>query len=93
MPDKVFIRNVPDDLWRAFKARASLEGLTLSQAIGIAIRGYLRGSTEADPNSDPFAGIVALGSSGYDDVSEHHDEHIAQAAEARGEYGDGDDPR
>ena len=95
MPDKVFIRNVPDQLWRAFKARASLDGLTMSQAIQIAIEGYLRGNAARGgaAEKDPFAGIVGLGASGDDDVSEHHDRYLSLVAEPPPpEYGDGEDP-
>lgn len=94
MPEKVFIRNVPDDLWRAIKARASLDGLTLSQAVQIAIRAYLNGDAFAVNAGDPFAGIVGLGASGFDDVSENHDRHLARVAEpGPPEYEGGDDPR
>ncbi len=81
MPDKVFIRGIPDDLWRAIKARASLEGITVSQAVQVAIRAYLSGvnPNASSRSSDPWRGIVALGASGRLDVSERHDHYLAEA--------------
>jgi len=81
MPDKVFVRNIPDDLWRALKAKASLEGKTLSQAIQEAVQSYLLGqaNSKPGPGRDPWSGITAIGRSGKHDVSEKHDEYLAAA--------------
>ena len=83
MPDKVFVRGIPDDLWRAIKARASLEGITLSEAVQAAIRTYLLGSSPAGSSAeDPWRGIIALGASGHSDVSVRHDHYLAQGNKA-----------
>ena len=79
MADKVFIRNVPDDLWRALKARASLDGKTVSEAVREAVQAYLAGPRLAEPAADAWDAITALGASGHEDTSEAHDEAIAQA--------------
>jgi hypothetical protein len=79
MPEKVFVRGIPDDLWRAIKARASLEGITLSEAIQAAIRTYLSGEAPAGVSpEDPWRGLVALGASGHSDVSARHDHYLAK---------------
>ena len=81
MPDKVFIRGVPDELWRAFKARANLEGITVAEAVRQALRDYLGGPTSSaagDP-ADCWSAITAVGGSGREDVSERHDHFIAKA--------------
>lgn len=81
MPEKVFIRGIPDEMWRALKARASLEGITVSQAVQAAIRAYLSGTSRA-ADSGPtgvWGGITDVGGSGDKDVSERHDHYLAEA--------------
>ena len=84
MPDKVFIRGIPDSMWRAFKARASLDGHTVSKAIQLAIRSYLDGPSVRISSDDPWKGITALGESGAEDVSERHDHYLAEANKPEG---------
>ena len=81
MPDKVFIRNVPDDLWRALKAKASLEGITLSSAVTEAVEAYLNGvsSRKGQNKTDPWKAITALGKSGKRNVAARHDHYLAEA--------------
>ena len=78
MPEKVFIRSIPDEIWRALKARASLEGLTVSEAVQEALRRYLTG-TIGPVESDVWAGITDIGGSGSPDGAEAHDRHVAAA--------------
>jgi hypothetical protein len=85
MPEKVFIRGMPDELWRAIKARASLDGMSISRAVQEALRVYLSGlrlGTTGDA-SDPWRGIVGLGRGGASDVSERHDHYVAEARRGR----------
>ena len=80
MPERVFVRGIPEELWRALKAKASLEGMTVSEALRIAIGGYLTGSiARVAGTTDPWSGITAIGSSGSSDVSELHDHYLAEA--------------
>jgi plasmid stability protein len=78
MPEKVFVRNIPDKLWRTFKARANLEGITVSQAVQQALRQYLAGAGGRGPYRGAFDGIIGLGASGLSDVSERHDYYLAE---------------
>jgi hypothetical protein len=78
MPEKVFIRNVPDDLWRAVKARASLEGITISEAVQRALRGYLAGVSGGDGSRDHWHGMIGLFGGDEPDVAEHHDLYLAE---------------
>ena len=78
MPEKVFVRNIPDELWRAFKARASLDGITVSEAVQRALRQYLAGGSGAEPVRGAFAGITGLFSDPAVDVSEQHDRYLAE---------------
>jgi len=82
MPEKVFIRNIPDDLWRALKARANLDGLTVSEAVQEAIQGFLAGHGSARGTADPWGSIIGLGASGVADVAERHDHYLAEAVDA-----------
>jgi len=79
MPEKVFVRDIPDEVWRALKARASLDGMTLSQAVTSAIRGFLSGGGVRDVPADPWGGITGLGEGDERDVSERHDHYLAEA--------------
>ena len=81
MPDKIFVRNISDELWRSVKAKAALEGITLSEAVEEALRYYLN-HPQADGNvtQDAWMTLTNLGSSGISDVSEQHDKYIAEAA-------------
>lgn len=78
MPEKVFVRNVPDELWRAFKTRASLDGVTVSEAVQRALRQYLSGASSAEPVRGAFDGIIGLFSGEAPDVSERHDHYLAE---------------
>ncbi len=82
MPEKVFIRGIPDELWRAVKARAALEGITISKAVSRAIRLYLAGfdTMKTSSSKDPWADISDLGKSGRSDISKNHDRYIAEAS-------------
>jgi hypothetical protein len=81
MPEKIFVRGIPDDLWRAIKSRASLEGITVSQALQAAIRAYLAGASQVESSSlpDPWKGMIAVGEGDRSDVSERHDHYLAEA--------------
>lgn len=85
MPDKVFIRNLPDDLWRALKSKASLDGITLSNAVREAVEAYVRGDASIQKADDPWKGIIAIGESGQEDTADRHDAALAQALESESE--------
>jgi len=78
MPEKVFVRNIPDELWRAVKARASLEGITVSEAVQRALKQYLAGVGRQRPYRGAYDGIIGLGASGLSDISERHDHYLAE---------------
>jgi plasmid stability protein len=78
MPEKVFVRNIPDDLWRAVKARASLEGITVSEAVQRALSQYLAGGSAPKKSRGFFDGIIGLASGDEPDVSERHDYYLAE---------------
>ncbi len=80
MPDKVFVRNVPEDLWRGVKARAALEGKTVSAAVAEALRSWLERDEDGPEEAVDWEGITALGRSGAADGSDRHDEILAAAA-------------
>jgi plasmid stability protein len=89
--DKVFVRNIPDDLWRALKARAGMEGTTVSAALQQAIRAWL--AADVPGVRDPFAGITGLGRGDRDDVSERHDRYLAEAIHRRKDAASDEAPR
>lgn len=78
MPEKVFVRNIPDELWRAVKAKAALEGITVSEAVQRALKQYLGGIGSSPPKRGTFDGIIGLFASGQSDVSERHDYYLAE---------------
>jgi plasmid stability protein len=78
MPEKVFVRNIPDDLWRAVKARASLEGITVSEAVKRALSQYLAGVRDSPAQRGAFDGIIGLFADDAPDVSERHDYYLAE---------------
>lgn len=82
MAEKVFVRDVPDELWRSLKAGAARRGITVSKAVSEAIRKWL---SEEDTSEAGFEwkGIANLGASGAGDVSEAHDRHMAVAIRER----------
>jgi hypothetical protein len=57
------------------KERARAEGISLSELIRRVAKDYLR--KEAAPKD--YLAIVGLGQSGKADISEKHDEYLAQA--------------
>jgi metal-responsive CopG/Arc/MetJ family transcriptional regulator len=57
------------------KERARAEGISLSELIRRVAKDYLR--KEAAPKD--FLAIVGLGQSGKADISEKHDDYLAQA--------------
>jgi hypothetical protein len=78
MAEKVFVRGIPDELWRSLKAGAAERGLTVSRAVAEAIRLWLaKGGGKA--KGFAYTGISNLGSGGPADVSENHDRYVADA--------------
>jgi len=82
MAEKVFVRNVPDKLWRSLKAGAAARGMTVSKAVRQALEAWIE-KPDAEPTRFRWRKITALGASGQTDVSERHDEYLARAALAR----------
>jgi len=82
MAEKVFVRDVPDELWKSLKAGAARRGVTVSRAVTEAIRKWLR---EEGPEKKgfPWRGITNLGVSGDTDISEAHDRALAAAVHER----------
>ena len=55
-------------------------GISLAELLRRLVRGYLQqGGNLPAPNSDALQAIVALGSSGIEDISDHHDRYIGEA--------------
>ena len=80
MPEKIFVRNISNDLWRSVKAKAALEGITLSEAVQEALHYYLNNHTVDRKNAkkpDSWMSLTNLGRSGLSDVSVKHDKYIA----------------
>ena len=77
MADKVFIRNIPDELWRKLKGHSALQGKTVSQAVREAIMLWLSRVEERDTREVNWEGITGLGRSGMSDVSEEHDDYLS----------------
>ena len=63
------------EVHRRLKERAKEEGISLAELIRRMARDYLR--KEASPRD--YLAIVGLGQSGKTDISEKHDEYLAQA--------------
>lgn len=85
MPEKIFVRNISDDLWRSVKAKAALEGVTLSEAVQEALYYYLNHqtvSTKDTKKPSAWMNLTDLGRSGLSDVSENHDKYIAGTVNA-----------
>ncbi|MBI4703945.1 MAG: hypothetical protein HY744_22785 [Deltaproteobacteria bacterium] len=80
MASQVFVRNVPDDLWRIVKSHAAARGQTLSAAVVEALRAWLLSSAADVPAPPDWNGISRLGHGGRGDVSERHDAYLAEAA-------------
>ena len=76
MAEKVFVRDIPDELWGRLKAGAARRGLTVSRAVAEALRLWLD-QGESQKGGFKWAVISDLGSSGLTDVSENHDRHLA----------------
>jgi hypothetical protein len=83
MAEKVFVRDIPDDLWRSLKAGASARGMTVSKAVSEAIREWLK-SGDVDKGEFAYKTISDLGSSGVADVSAKHDRYLAEAVHRKG---------
>jgi hypothetical protein len=62
------------EVHRRLKERAKEEGISLAELIRRMAKDYLR--KEASPKD--FLAIVGLGQSGKTDVSEKHDDYLAQ---------------
>jgi hypothetical protein len=85
MPDKIFVRNISDELWRSVKAKAALEGITLSEAVQEALHYYLNHQAVIEKNAEKpnvWMNLTNLGRSGLSDVSEKHDKYIAETVNA-----------
>lgn len=78
MAEKVFVRDIPDELWREFKAGAAKRGLTVSKAFSKAIRLWLKHDEEPEASVN-WEAISNLGASGESDIAENHDKHLAEA--------------
>ncbi|WP_404980602.1 ribbon-helix-helix domain-containing protein [Carboxydichorda subterranea] len=63
----------------ALKRRAAEEGVSMSQLLRRLVRQQLglRGATRA--GADRLMRLVGIGASGWPDVSERHDDHLAEA--------------
>jgi plasmid stability protein len=79
MPEKVFVRNISNDLWRKLKSFAALQGKTVSQAVREAIMLWLSHAEKAGSNEGRvnWRRITAVGRSGKSDVSQRHDDYLA----------------
>lgn len=77
MPDKIFVRNISDELWRKMKSHCALQGKTVSQALREAIMLWLANIEEMKETDVDWKGITGLGKSGVHDVSEKHDDYLA----------------
>ena len=77
MADKVFVRDIPDELWRSLKVSAAERKMTLSRAVAEAIRMWIAKGEKT--SGFRYAAVSNLGSSGLEDVSENHDRYIAGA--------------
>ncbi|MGC9075535.1 MAG: CopG family transcriptional regulator [Candidatus Bipolaricaulaceae bacterium] len=62
------------ELHRRLKERAKEEGISLAELLRRIARDYLRKGT----SPEDYLSIVGLGKSGRTDVSEKHDEYLAQ---------------
>jgi plasmid stability protein len=82
MPEKVFVRNVPDRLWRRLKAGAAGRGMTVSKAVAQALEAWLD-RPDSEPSRFAWQGITDLGATGETSVSERHDEHLARSIHER----------
>jgi hypothetical protein len=82
MAEKVFVRDIPDDLWRNLKAGASARGMTVSKAVAEAIREWLK-SGDVDKGEFAYKPISDLGSSDLGDVAEKHDKYLAEAVQKK----------
>ena len=51
------LRDIPEDFWRQFKSKASLEGLSLKDAVYMALRTWMV-NTRCDGRIDQGAGLV-----------------------------------
>ena len=65
---------------KALKARARAEGISLAALIRRLVSEHLaEGPTVPQLAPDAYERMIALGSSGRDDVSEEHDAHLGRA--------------
>ena len=65
---------------RALRAEAKAKGITLAEVLRRLVKEHLeqhQGAPPAPPKA--YLRIVALGSSGQDDISEHHDRYLGEA--------------
>ncbi|MFA6033916.1 MAG: hypothetical protein WC889_13525 [Myxococcota bacterium] len=77
MADKVFVRDIPDELWSSLKVSAAGRKMTISKAVAEAIKMWIA-KGEKTPGFR-YAAVSNLGSSGVEDVSENHDRYLAGA--------------
>lgn len=69
----------PEQL-QALKARARAQRISLAELMRRLVRDHLKSRPEPPPlPAKVFRRIVALGSSGRRDISERHDEYLAEA--------------
>lgn len=69
----------PEQL-QALKARARAQRISLAELMRRLVRDHLKSRPEPSrPPAKVFRRIVALGSSGRRDISERHDEYLAEA--------------
>lgn len=67
----------PDDL-RALRAEAKTRGISLAEVMRRVVREHLSGRKQAKPaDQKTYLKLVALGSSGQQDISERHDAYLA----------------
>jgi hypothetical protein len=65
---------------KALKARARSEGISQAELMRRLVDQYLDEVRQLPPVSpEAYAKIVALGSTGHEDISDHHDAYLARA--------------
>ncbi|MBM4386333.1 MAG: hypothetical protein FJ088_01260 [Deltaproteobacteria bacterium] len=79
MKDKIFVRNISEDTWKNLKARAALNGCTISKALEDAIKLWLAKERQNKPRRIDWKKITGLYDGGYADASEKHDEYLAES--------------
>lgn len=78
MTEKIFIRDVSEDIWRLAKATAAMRKMKMGEVINDALRIWLGLEQVKDADSIKWDSMIGLGESGLKDVSEKHDFYLSK---------------